>query len=248
MVVHTNSDKVRTSRKTVLELLLSNHRADCLSCEKNGDCRLQAYAYEYGAEAEKFGVVNKTPEIDDTNPFIQRDLSKCILCGRCSAVCGEIQGTSAIGFIGRGYDTRVAPPHGQTLEESVCVFCGNCVQVCPVGALTPKMSIGKGRTWEVQKVETVCPYCGTGCLINLHVKDGKIVGASGADGPVNHGLTCVKGRFGMDFVQHPDRLTTPLIRKEDGEFRTASWDEALDLVASKLGGYEIGRASCRERV
>ena len=237
MVVHTNSDKARKARRTVLELFLSNHRTDCLNCEKNGECKLQEYSYEYGADPEKYGVFHKPPEMDDTNPFIQRDLSKCILCGRCSAVCQEVQGMSAIGFVGRGYDTKVNPPHNEPLENSTCVFCGNCVQVCPVGALTPKQSIGKGRTWEIQKIDTVCPYCGTGCMISIHVRNGKIVGASGADGPVNRGLTCVKGRFGVDFVQHSDRLTTPLIRNEDGEFRTATWDEALDLVASKFSGY-----------
>ncbi|MGI6667216.1 MAG: formate dehydrogenase subunit alpha [Bacillota bacterium] len=237
MVVYTDSERVRAARKTILELLLSNHRTDCLSCEKNGECKLQEYAYDYGADAELFGKTTRAPELDNTNPFIERDLSKCVLCGRCSTVCKEIQGVSAIGFVGRGYDTKVAPPHDKPIEESTCVFCGNCVQVCPVGALTPKLSIGKGRVWEIEKVETVCPYCGTGCLVNLHVKNGKIVGASGADGPVNHGLTCVKGRFGMDFIQHPDRLTTPLIKDASGEFRTATWDEALDLVSSKLGEY-----------
>lgn len=234
MVVKTNTDAVRDTRRTVLELLLSNHRADCLTCEKNGDCTLQQLAYEYGVEELRFEKDRLKPELDDSNPFMIRDLSKCVLCGRCLSVCNEIQGQSAIGTIGRGFESRVAPAWGAPLEESPCVFCGNCVQVCPVGALTPKMSVGKGRPWEIKKVVTTCPYCGTGCLINLHVKDDRVIGASGADGPANHGFTCVKGRFGVDFVHHPDRLTTPLI-KENGEFREASWDEALSLVASRLG-------------
>ncbi len=234
MVVHTNTEKVRAARRTVLELMLSNHRADCLTCEKNGDCSLQAYAYEYGADPQRFGKPDAEVILDDSNAFMVRDLSKCILCGRCVAVCSEVQGQAAVGLIGRGYGTKIAAPYSEPLEDSTCVFCGNCVQFCPVGALTPKWSIGRGRTWDIEKVETVCPYCGTGCKIYLHVKDGKIVGASGADGPVNHELTCVKGRFGLDFVQHPDRLATPLIKDENGQFRTATWDEALNLVRDRL--------------
>ncbi|NLS45234.1 MAG: formate dehydrogenase subunit alpha [Firmicutes bacterium] len=235
MVVGTNTERVRSARRTVLELILSNHRTDCLTCEKNGDCKLQDYAYEYGLEELRFPSDRVLPELDDTNPFFIRDLSKCILCGRCISVCSDIQGQDAIALIGRGFDTKVAPAWDKPLEESPCVFCGNCVQVCPVGALTPKYSVGKGRFWEIEKVETTCPYCGTGCLLDLHVKNGKVVGASGADGPVNEGWTCVKGRFGLDFIHHPDRLTVPLIREGDG-FKEASWDEALELVASKLGG------------
>lgn len=236
MVVYTNTDKVRKARRLVLELLLSNHRTDCLTCEKNGDCKLQEYAYEYGIEDVRFGGRTE-PEIEDANPFFERDLSKCILCSRCVSMCQSIQGQSAIGMIGRGFTTKVGTAHDIPLEESPCVFCGNCVQVCPVGALTPKQSKWLGRSWEIKKVETVCPYCGTGCKINLHVREGKLVGASGADGPANHELTCVKGRFGVDFVQHPDRLTVPLIKQDNGEFKEASWDEALDLVSSRLAGY-----------
>ena len=234
MVVKTNTEFVRQARRNVLELILSNHRTDCMTCEKNGDCKLQEYAYEYGLEERRFPSDRTAPELDDTNPFFIRDLSKCILCGRCVAVCSDIQGQDAISPVGRGYETVVAPAWGEPLENSPCVFCGNCVQVCPVGALIPKQSIGQGRFWEIAKVETTCPYCGTGCLIYLHVKNGKVVGASGADGPVNKGFTCVKGRFGLDFIHHPDRLRVPLIRVGDG-FREASWDEALELVSSKLG-------------
>ncbi len=234
MVVKTNTDYVRKTRRNVLELILSNHRTDCLTCEKNGDCKLQEYAYEYGLEDRRFISDRTEPELDDTNHFFIRDLSKCILCGRCVAVCRDVQGQDAIGPIGRGYGTKIAAAWNEPLENSPCVFCGNCVQVCPVGALTPKQSITKGRFWEVDKVETTCPYCGTGCIINLHVKDGKVVGASGADGPVNKGWTCVKGRFGIDFINHPDRLKVPLI-KEGNEFKEASWDEALDLLTTKLG-------------
>lgn len=233
MVVRTDSEAVRKTRRTVLELMLSNHRTDCLTCEKNGDCKLQQYAYEYGLEDLRFPQDRVAAELDDTNPFMIRDLSKCILCGRCVAVCADIQGQGAIGPIGRGYATQVGPAWGEPLENSPCVFCGNCVQVCPVGALTPKQSIGLGRAWEIGKVETTCPYCGTGCLIYLHVKDGKVIGASGADGPVNKGFTCVKGRFGLDFIHHPDRLTVPLIKEGNG-FKEATWDEALDLVSSRL--------------
>lgn len=124
-------------------------------------------------------------------------------------------------------------PYSDT-EISNCVFCGNCVSVCPVGALTEKEMIGKGRRWEVQKVTTTCPYCGVGCSFDLNVKDGKVIGVTSTDGDVNGRALCVKGRFGYGFINHPDRLKTPLIKK-DGKFVEATWDEAIGLVAEKLG-------------
>ncbi len=234
MVIETESEAVVESRKTILELLLANHPQDCLTCEKNGDCRLQDHAYRYGVRASGFkGEVAEHP-VDDSNPFFQRDYNKCILCGSCVRMCGEVQVVSAVDYAYRGFETKIAAAFDAGLEDSPCVFCGNCISVCPVGALTPKQSKGTGRNWEKEKVLTICPYCGVGCQLYLEVKDGRVVGVSSADGPANRGLLCVKGHFGMDFIHHPDRLTTPLI-KRNGRFEAASWDEALDEVAKRLG-------------
>jgi len=235
MVVHTNSLAVREARRFVLELLLSDHPLDCMTCDKAGGCELQDLAYEYGIKESRFPGQQHHYEVSpDDNPFILRDYNKCILCRRCIRVCDEVNGVEAIGLIHRGFDSKVGTVFDGTLEDSPCEFCGMCVATCPTGALIPKNCVGAGRIWEMKKVTTICPYCGVGCTVDLNVKDNKIVSVSSNwEGPANKGLTCVKGRFGWDFVQHPDRLTTPLIKK-DGQFVPASWDEALDLVADKF--------------
>lgn len=249
MVIQTETERVMTARRANLSLLLANHPLDCLTCEKAGDCRLQDYCYLYGVEKSEFSGEQKELELDDTNPFFIRDMNKCILCGLCVRTCHEINGAGAIEFMKRGFDTNVTAAFEDPLEQSSCVFCGMCNDICPVGALTPKQALEKGRKWELTKVKTVCPYCGTGCGLVLYVKDNEIVEVKGdPDSPVNRGQTCVKGHFGIDFVHHPERLTTPLIRK-DGELVETSWEEALDLVASRLKevkGTEIaGLASAR---
>ncbi len=234
MVVHTCSEKVVEARKFVLELLLSDHPLDCMTCEMNGNCELQDLAYEYGIKETRFPGEQHTYLVDDPNPFIERDYNKCILCRRCVRACSYMNGVEAIGVMHRGFQAKIGTAFDGYLEDSPCEFCGMCVAVCPTGALTPKQRKGKGREWEFKKVTTLCSYCGVGCQIDLNIKDGRIIQATSHwDGPANHGWTCVKGRFGWDYVHHPDRLTKPLIKK-DGAFVEATWDEALDLVASKF--------------
>ena len=234
MVVRTNTERVIKSRKLTLELLLSDHSLDCMTCEKAGDCKLQDYAYEFGISESSFVGEQHDYPIDTSNPFIIRDYNKCILCGRCVAACSEIQVTEALDRMNRGFDTKVVAGVDQPLQDSACVFCGRCVSVCPVGALTEKQAFGKGREWDMKKVRTICNYCGCGCTIELNIKDGKIIKVTNAeDSPVGAGSLCVKGKFGWDFIQNEERLKTPLI-KENGEFREASWDEALNLVAAKF--------------
>ncbi len=236
MVVNTATPAVIEARKTILELLLANHPEDCLTCHKSGNCKLQEYAYYYGVRQDAYKGEKHNYPIEEDNPFIIRDLNKCILCGKCIRMCEEIQGNNAINFSYRGFNTMVGPAMGTTLSDteiSNCVFCGNCVAVCPVGALTEKAMVGKGRQWEMKKVTTTCPYCGVGCQFNLNVKDGKVVGVTSANGVVNGRALCVKGRFGYGFIHHPDRLTSPLIKK-DGEFVEATWDEAIGLVVEKI--------------
>lgn len=238
MVIETDSPDIIESRKIILELLAARHDFSCQTCEKNGDCKFQDYCYQYGIKDSRYtdGGRHAYP-IDDPNPFFERDYNKCIMCTRCVRACEEITVARAINVQDRGCHAKIATAFDGNLNESPCVFCGQCVMVCPVGALTSKVSAGKGRSYEVEKVLTTCTYCGTGCTLELNVKDNKVVGVtSNRDSdwsPVNKGALCVKGRFGWDFIHSQDRLTTPLI-KENGQFREASWDEALDLVATKL--------------
>ena len=236
--VSTNTERVLKARKLALELLLSDHPYDCMTCEKSGSCQLEKYAYELGVKTYRFQGEKHDYPMDFTNPFFVRNYNKCILCERCVKACSELQFVHAIDFTHRGFNTKVAAPYDRSLLESTCVFCGQCVAACPVGALIEKSRIRQGREWELEKVTTVCSYCGIGCTLELNVKDGRIVKVtSPADSVVNKGRLCVKGRFGFDFVHSDERLTTPLIRdgeKGEGKFREASWEEALGFVAEKL--------------
>lgn len=234
MVIYTDSPKVVAARKFMIDLLLSDHPLDCMTCEAAGRCELQALAYKYGVKQSSLPGVAPRYQIDDTNPFYIRDYNKCILCRRCVRACQEINGVDALGVAGRGFDSRIIAGLDVPMQESSCEFCGMCVELCPTGALLPKQTLGQGRYWEFKHTLTTCPYCGVGCQLDVLSKDQKIVRVQSAWGKMpNDGGTCVKGRFGLDYVNSPERLTSPLIKK-NGEFVEASWDEALDLVADKL--------------
>jgi len=237
MVIRTESERIDAARRMVLELLLASGNHNCLICEANGDCELQALAYRYQVSTPLFATPPDMPyPLEDNKNLIRRDFSKCIMCGRCVRACNEVQVNRAISIGYRGADSKIVTLSDHPYSDSDCVFCGECVQACPVGALVELKAIGLARPWETQKVRTTCPYCGVGCQLLLHVKDGRIVKVTGAEEAApNQGRLCVKGRFGYDFIYSPERLTTPLIRdKKGGELREASWDEALDLVAHKL--------------
>ena len=232
MVVTTDTPRTIEARKTVINLMLSDHPLDCLTCGQAGACKLQDLCHAYDITETEFpGTRNDFPK-DETNEFYLRDLNKCVACRRCVMVCNNFQSTQAIGFGDRGFTTHPVAPFDKGMDASTCVSCGNCVSVCPTGALQPK-SKDKFRHWEVSKTKTTCSYCGVGCEMNLLTKDNKVVGVEPVNGPANEGLLCVKGKFGYNFINHPDRLTTPLIKK-NGEFVSATWDEAYDLIAGKL--------------
>lgn len=236
MAVTTDSPKVLAAQRLVVDLMLSSGQHDCLSCEQNGSCELQNAAYFLGIERPSFRV-DSEPDFDESSEFIYRDHEKCIQCGRCVAGCNNTVVNEVLDFGWRGHNTKVICDDDLPMGTSSCVQCGECVQLCPTGAIIDKRSRGQARSWEVEKVETVCPYCGVGCRIALHVdrKTNRIVRATGVeDAPTNQGMLCVKGRFAFDFVASPERLTTPLIR-ENGKFRDASWDEAYTLIASRFG-------------
>jgi formate dehydrogenase (NADP+) alpha subunit len=234
MVIQTESERVTRARKFNLELILSDHKVECITCEKSGDCLLEKYAYEFGVTAPSFGGEKNEHQILDNDPFIIRDYSKCVMCGRCVYVCNEIQYDGAINIAERGFGAKISTSFDRPLQETSCVSCGRCITACPVGALTEKSRIGKGREWELEKSSTICPYCGCGCTVELNVKNGEVVKVTPPKHKtVNGDDLCVKGKFGLHFVNHPDRLTTPLI-KRNGTFEEASWDEALDYTAKKL--------------
>ncbi|MDU3446805.1 MAG: formate dehydrogenase subunit alpha, partial [Enterococcus faecalis] len=235
MVVSTHSEKVVDSRRFILDLLLSNHKLECFSCGKNGDCQLQQYALDYGIDATSFTEGKRMPchQEDTSNPFFSYDPEKCIMCRRCARVCQLRQGRDVLSIANRGFETKMMPSYGQPFDQSICESCGNCVSSCPTGALTAK-DTKEYRKWETQKIPTTCPHCGTGCQMNLLVKNNRLVGVEPLDGPANKNLLCVKGKFASyKFVGSGDRLTEPLI-KRNGIFEPASWEEALTLVSSKF--------------
>ena len=265
MVVDTESEEARESRKFTLEMLLTDHPNNCMTCEANGACELQDLVYDYGVSwPEHDGFRHSYPIDPDPNPFIAIDRNKCILCGRCVRACAEITNRDVWQFVQRGFRTRVVAGADQPMLDADCESCGQCVAYCPTGALFDKMSIGLGRASQVTKTRTTCSYCGVGCNFDLNVRNGKIVRVTSAeDAPVNGLSLCVKGRYGYDYVHHPDRLTRPLVRAnllsreelgrrlERGEWQVRAatadndtiapqafvetdWDTALDIVADKL--------------
>jgi predicted molibdopterin-dependent oxidoreductase YjgC len=270
MVVQTESPKVVTARKQIIQLMLSSGNHNCAVrgsddaewtafqlkvqtedgsdelCPVWGDCRLQDLAYRYQVSGDAFPATATQYPMENVNPFIVRDFSRCISCGRCVQACSDVQVNNAISFGYRGPDSKIIAAGDRPLKDSDCVFCGECVQACPVAALVEKDVRYKVRPWETRKVRTTCSYCGVGCQMDLHIKGNKVVKVTGADIAPNHGSLCVKGRFGYDFINSDERLTTPMI-KDKGRHRPASWDEALNLVALKFkkirdthGGDAIG--------
>ncbi|HRF48194.1 MAG TPA: molybdopterin-dependent oxidoreductase [Anaerolineales bacterium] len=256
MVVRTQSEQLTALRRDTLDLFISDHPLDCVTCDKAGACALQKYAYDYGLTETTFEKNISRTLYQDDNPFFIRDHKYCILCGKCTRVCDEVVGAHAIEIVDRGFGSHVATPFDGPMIDSSCVFCGSCVQVCPTAALLPVSRLKQGREWELDRKRTICGYCGVGCAIEYRTKGNKIVYAQGyAEAPVNGEFLCTKGRFGWDFAQHPDRLTRPLVRKDLAhqlglsaepwalgptqratldDFVPVAWDVALDLVATKL--------------
>ncbi|MGC8976282.1 MAG: formate dehydrogenase subunit alpha [Candidatus Ratteibacteria bacterium] len=229
MEVFTDTEKIKNLRTITLQLILSDHPLDCMTCEKSGECLLEKYAYEYGIKKVEYEGEKSKRKQKDGSPFIIRDYEKCILCGRCVKVCEEVVGANAIDFSLRGFKTEIISGFDEPLKDTECVFCGNCIEVCPVGSLREITAEGKGRTWEYEKIKTVCPYCGVGCGIVAYVKNNEIVKVKGDESIVNKGFLCIKGKFGFEYVSSPDRLKKPLKRKNN-DFVEISWEEAIGII------------------
>jgi len=239
MSVETESEAVRASRKATLELLLSEHRVACTTCDTDGDCLLQDYAYRYQAAETRFPNVATPagqPNYTTGNKGLEYDPSKCVRCQRCARICAEVVMAEALTMRQRALASEVSTAFDLPLNETTCELCGQCIDTCPTGAILSRGARGLGRAKDLERVRTTCTYCGVGCQMDLNINRGlnRIVRVTAEPGCVpNDGNLCVKGRFGFDFVSSPERLTRPLIR-EGGLLREATWEEAIGLVGRRL--------------
>jgi len=232
MVINTHSPRVIDHRKTIVKLMLASHPDSCLVCDKGNRCQLRQIASDMDIGLVEFQRLPQLATIEEVNPFIERDLSKCILCAKCIRACQELVVEGAIDYFRRGFTAKATTLDDLPLEDSECTFCGTCVALCPTGALMEKDRVYRGTTKTT--VETTCPFCGCGCSICLEVKDNHIVGATpGKEDTVNHGTLCVRGSYSFDFIHSPDRLTKPLVKANDG-FEEVSWEQALERVATEF--------------
>ena len=242
MVVHTESDKVVSVRRDLLQLLLDNHPNDCLTCQKAGDCLLQRYAYRYDVQFRKHEGERRGREIaqwtDTSSPYVYRDESKCILCGKCVRTCAEVETRQVLTFAERGFETKISADADQSLEESTCVSCNRCVTVCPVGALMDARVLGMPRSWETRSKIVKCRQCDFGCNMTVHFgKSNQVVGVTAKDASEGRPL-CLKGRLRTE-LEYKENAKKPFKKVEtaDGRrFVETTWVDALemDVLASKL--------------
>ena len=237
MVVNTQTPHVAKIRRGVMELYISDHPLDCLTCPANGDCELQDMAGVVGLREVRYGFDGENhldaPK-DESNPYFTFDASKCIACSRCVRACGEVQGTFALTISGRGFGSKVSASAGESFLQSECVSCGACVQACPTSTLQEKTVIELGT--PTRKVKTTCAYCGVGCSFTAEMRGNELVRmVPDKSGGANEGHSCVKGRFAWGYASHADRVLSPLVRDRiDEPWREATWDEAIAFAAARL--------------
>jgi NADH-quinone oxidoreductase subunit G len=235
MIVRTETEKVVQARKSTLELLLANHPLDCPVCDAGGECELQDMTFKYGAGESKFIDIKSHRDEQQWSPIVFYDRPRCILCYRCIRVCGEGMDVWALGIQNRGQGSVIAPNQGDSLD---CEECGMCIDICPVGALTSGSYRYKTRPWEMTHTGTVCNHCADGCLTTVGVRrsdsGSEIVRCDNRDrSGINDDFLCIKGRYAFDFAANPERITTPLIKRE-GKFVAATWTEAIEMVAENF--------------
>ncbi|NOZ69387.1 MAG: NADH-quinone oxidoreductase subunit NuoG [Deferribacteres bacterium] len=238
MVVRTESEEISRTRRGILEFLLINHPLDCPYCDKAGECELQDLVNKYGPTTGRYTEEKRKVPESHKDHILARNMERCVVCTRCVRMCNDVQGASAISVIGRGNRSRVEPFSSESFN---CEYCGNCLTVCPVGAILSRLYIHSFRPWQLDReVETVCSYCGVGCSLVVQVRDDSIKRViPRMDLGVNRGLLCSRGRFGYEYIHSDDRLRTPLVRK-NGTLQQATWSEALDIVAAKLTAIKNG--------
>ncbi|MDJ0759237.1 MAG: formate dehydrogenase subunit alpha [Woeseiaceae bacterium] len=237
MKIRTQTDALAKLRRNVMELYISDHPLDCLTCSANGDCELQDVAGAVGLRDVRYGFDGKNhleSNVDTSNPYFQFDSSKCIVCSRCVRACDEVQGTFALTIEGRGFDSKVSAGISEDFFDSECVSCGACVQACPTATLMEKSVVEHGQ--PEHKVLTTCAYCGVGCSFQAEMKGDKVVRMTPhKDGQANRGHSCVKGRFAWGYASHKDRILNPMIRNSTSDrWQEVSWDEALSFAAERL--------------
>ena len=236
--IYTDSKNIQRLRKNIIELVLTDHPLDCLTCEVNGNCELQTVAARVGINSVRYpeGENHLDREKDLSHPYMTSDMSKCINCYRCVRACDEVQGEFVLSMAGRGFDSRIVKGLDQSFDDSACVSCGACSQACPTAAISDVFQ--SKSIANTNKTRTVCTYCGVGCNLDVATSGGEIKGIQAPyDSEVNQGHTCLKGRFAFKFYNHEDRIRTPMI-KRDGVFEEATWDEAYDFIGSRLTKYK----------
>ncbi len=232
MVVRTNTPVVDEAHKSVLEFILANHPLDCPICDQGGRCDLQDFSHQYTPTTSRFTDTKRVYEKGFFSPLIEKEMNRCVSCLRCVRYCDEIMDVKALANVNRSTMTEIAHFAGHPLD---CEFCGGCVQICPVGAITSRLSMYEFRPWMMKRAETTCGYCGDGCSLTLETRGDKVIEVMSAHGEGrNNGDLCAKGFFGYQYVNHEDRLTTPLVRQADGILHPATWDEVLPLLAERL--------------
>jgi len=236
--IYTSTETVKALRKNILELVLTDHPLDCLTCEVNGNCELQTVAAQVGIREVRYpegdNHLHKTKDL--SHPYMTSDLSKCINCYRCVRACDEVQGEFVLSMAGRGFDSHIIKGLDESFMDSDCVSCGACSQACPTSAISDIFQ--SKAIFATDTTRTICTYCGVGCNLEVSTSNGEILSITAPyDAEVNQGHTCIKGRYAFKFYNHPDRLNSPMI-KRNGDFEKVTWEEAYDYIAIKLTSYK----------